>query len=83
MYIEIDEMVPFDDMTNDTQWPTTWKGAVAGSGWAQMNLRYRRSGLSGAPPDTPVSTHALALAAHVVYGLTTEVVRRAVRRILH
>lgn len=39
-------------------------------------------GLSG-PTDTPVSTHASALAAHVVYGLTTEVVRRAVRSVLH
>lgn len=40
-------------------------------------------GLSGGPTDTPVSTHASALAAHVVYGLTTEVVRRAVRSVLH
>lgn len=40
-------------------------------------------GLSGAPTDTPISTHASALAAHVVYGVTTEVVRRAVRSVLH
>jgi putative membrane protein len=36
-------------------------------------------GLSGAPSETPVSTHASALAAHIVYGFTTDTVRRAVR----
>ena len=39
-------------------------------------------GLSGAPADAPISTHASALAAHVVYGLTTETVRRTIRRAL-
>ena len=36
-------------------------------------------GLSKSPAEYPLSTHAYALASHLVYGLTTEVVRRAVR----
>ncbi len=39
-------------------------------------------GLSGSPSDTPVTTHASAFAAHIVYGFTTEAVRRAVRAAL-
>lgn len=39
-------------------------------------------GLSKAPTQYPLSTHASALAAHCVYGLTTEVVRRGTRRLL-
>ncbi|HEY7863221.1 MAG TPA: DUF1440 domain-containing protein [Thermoanaerobaculia bacterium] len=35
------------------------------------------------PPDRyPVSKHAYALASHLLYGATTELVRRALRRIL-
>jgi hypothetical protein len=37
-------------------------------------------GLSKAPTEYPLSTHASALAAHLVYGITTEVVRKYVRR---
>jgi putative membrane protein len=33
-------------------------------------------GLSRAPTEYPLATHASALAAHLVYGLTTETVRR-------
>ncbi len=39
-------------------------------------------GLSKGPTAYPLSTHAYALASHFVYGLTAEVVRRAVRRVL-
>ncbi len=39
-------------------------------------------GLSKPPTEHPLSTHASALASHFVYGLTTDVVRRAVRRAL-
>ena len=39
-------------------------------------------GLSGPPWESPPSVHARALAAHLVYGLTTEAVRRLVRRAL-
>ncbi len=37
-------------------------------------------GLSKGPTEYPVSTHAYALASHLVYGLTTELSRRALRR---
>jgi len=39
-------------------------------------------GLSKSPTEYPLSTHAYALASHLVYGLTTELVRGAVRRAL-
>ncbi len=37
-------------------------------------------GLSKGPTEYPLSTHVYALASHLVYGLTTEVVRRVLRR---
>ena len=40
------------------------------------------SGLSKSPTEYPLSIHAYALASHLVYGLTTELVRRAVRNAL-
>jgi uncharacterized membrane protein YagU involved in acid resistance len=39
-------------------------------------------GLAKGPAAYPISTHAYALASHLVFGLTAEVVRRAVRRAL-
>lgn len=39
-------------------------------------------GLSKGPTEYPVSTHAYALASHLVYGLTTELSRRALRRVM-
>ena len=39
-------------------------------------------GLSKGPTAYPLSTHAYALASHFVYGVTTEVTRRAVRHVL-
>lgn len=39
-------------------------------------------GLSKSPFEYPASTHASALAAHLVYGLTTDLVRRAIRAAL-
>lgn len=39
-------------------------------------------GLSKPPGDFPLSTHAYALSSHWVYGLVTEVVRKAVRKAL-
>lgn len=38
-------------------------------------------GLSESSTDVPISKHAYALASHFVYGLTTEIVRRAVRNV--
>lgn len=39
-------------------------------------------GLSKAPTEYPLGTHVYALASHFVYGLTAELVRRAVRNTL-
>lgn len=39
-------------------------------------------GLSKSPTAYPFSTHAYALTSHWVYGLTTEMVRKAVRKVL-
>ncbi len=39
-------------------------------------------GLSKAPTEYPLSTHATALAAHCVYGLTVDAVRRGMRRLM-
>ena len=39
-------------------------------------------GLSRNPTDYPPSIHAYSIASHLVYGLTTELVRRAVRKAL-
>ncbi len=39
-------------------------------------------GFSKSPTEYPLSTHAYALASHFVYGLTTDMVRRAVRNAL-
>jgi putative membrane protein len=40
------------------------------------------AGLSKSPSEYPLSVHAYAFASHLVYGLTTELVRRAVRSAL-
>ena len=40
------------------------------------------AGLSKLPTEYPLSIHAYALTSHLVYGLTTELVRRAVRNAL-
>jgi uncharacterized membrane protein YagU involved in acid resistance len=39
-------------------------------------------GLSKPPAEYPVSTHFYALASHLVYGLTAELVRRSLRKAL-
>jgi putative membrane protein len=39
-------------------------------------------GLSKPPTKYPLSTHAYSIASHLVYGVTTEIVRREVRRAL-
>jgi len=39
-------------------------------------------GLSKPAKDYPLSTHAYAIASHLVFGMTTEIVRRGVRRAL-
>jgi putative membrane protein len=39
-------------------------------------------GLGGKPTEVPASTHAYALASHLVYGVTADAVRRTVRAAL-
>jgi hypothetical protein len=39
-------------------------------------------GLSKGPAEYPISTHAYALASHLVYGMTAELSRRALRQVL-
>ena len=39
-------------------------------------------GLSKGPTEYPISTHAYALASHLVYGITAEFSRRALRQVL-
>jgi uncharacterized membrane protein YagU involved in acid resistance len=39
-------------------------------------------GLSKPPAEFPVSTHLYALSSHLVYGVTTDIVRRGVRKLL-
>lgn len=39
-------------------------------------------GLSKTPAEYPLSTHAYALSSHLVFGLTAELVRNAVRKML-
>lgn len=43
------------------------------------NIAAPAFGLSKPPTEYPLSTHAYALASHLVYGLTTDLVRRALR----
>ena len=40
------------------------------------------AGLSRHPNEYPATIHAYSFASHLVYGLTTEIVRRAIRRAL-
>jgi putative membrane protein len=40
------------------------------------------AGLSGRPNEVPVSSHVLGFTAHLVYGVTTELVRRGTRKLL-
>ena len=40
-------------------------------------------GLAKPPTEYPLSTHAYALSSHLVYGLTTDLVRRGVRQLVN
>jgi putative membrane protein len=59
-------------------------GALFGAGlWlAADELAVPAFGLAKAPTEYPASTHAEALASHLVYGLTTEGMRYGIRRLL-
>jgi len=40
------------------------------------------AGLSGKPSEFPLSSHLYGLASHLVYGVTTDIVRRGLRTAL-
>ncbi|MBA3632686.1 MAG: CbtA family protein [Acidobacteria bacterium] len=46
------------------------------------NVAVPALGLSKSPTKFPLSTHAYALSSHLVYGLTTDLVRRLLRGLL-
>lgn len=50
--------------------------------WTADNMFVPAQGLAEKPEETPPSRHAYALASHLVYGFTTEFVRRIVRLVL-
>lgn len=64
-----------------------WEGARAGEGaafgaalWAASDeVAVPALHLSKGPQEYPLRTHAMALVAHVVYGVTTELTRRFLR----
>jgi len=55
-----------------------WRGVLDGRGRRSLAFAWARKG----PTVYPISTHAYALASHLVFGLTAEVVRSTVRRAL-
>ena len=50
--------------------------------WTADNLFVPAQGLGERPQQTPPSRHAYALASHLVYGFTTELVRSIVRLVI-
>jgi len=62
--------------------PTIGDGLVFGTAvWLLADeVSVPALGLSKSPAKIPLSTHVYALASHLVYGWTAEMVRRAVRR---
>jgi hypothetical protein len=50
--------------------------------WTADNMAVPAQGLGKKPEQTPPSKHAYALASHLVYGFTTELVRSIVRLVL-
>lgn len=64
---------------------TPWAKAVTGIPFGALlfvgadEVAVPAFGLSKSPQEYPLSSHASALVAHAVYGVTTEVVRRMIR----
>ena len=50
--------------------------------WTADNMAVPAQGLGTRPEQTPPSKHAYALSSHLVYGVTTELVRSVVRMVI-
>lgn len=50
--------------------------------WTADNMAVPAQGLGKKPAQTPPSKHAYALSSHLVYGVTTELVRTVVRMVI-
>ncbi len=51
--------------------------------WATADeLALPAAGLAGSFQEYPASVHFKALATHIVYGITTEMVRRGMRKVI-
>jgi len=75
LYGALSEMSPAVRALGGVGWGTAvWVGAD--------EIAVPLVGLSRPAADHPLETHAQALAAHVVYGVTTELVRRGVRALV-
>jgi len=75
VYGGLREISPSVRSMGGTGWGTAvWAGADA--------IAVPLLGLSRPKSDYPLETHAQSYAAHVVYGLTTELVRRSVRALM-
>ena len=62
---------------------TAGAGTLFGAGLARADEGVTPLlGLSKSASEYPLSVHAAAFASHIVYGLTAEGVRRAVRKVL-
>ena len=63
---------------------TTAAGLPFGAGFWLLadEISVPMLGLAKGPTEYPVSTHVYALASHLVYGVTAELGRRAVRQVL-
>jgi putative membrane protein len=62
---------------------TAWGGPFSIALWIGADeIAVPAFGLAGKPTDSPLTTHAYALASHLVYGFTADAVRRAVRAAL-
>ncbi len=74
VYGVLAEMMPRSKVGFGTAYGTAVFAGVDEAGLAVL-------GLAKSPVAYPLSTHAYALASHVVYGATTEGVRRAIRKV--
>ena len=68
------------DLRRHELWSGIGLGSVLFAGADEIAVP--AAGLSGPPREAPLSSHLYGLASHLVYGLTTGAVRKAVRAVL-